>query len=199
MKISTIGSGRIGGTLGRKWAGAGHEVFFSSRNPQSAEMQALLAQAGPNARAGLPQDAFAFGDVILLAMSGTALESVLKEAGDLKGKILIDATNRFDGVSNSQAAMRLQPGAKVVKAFNSVGFEVLENPMFGDEPASMMMAGDDADAKKTVAQLITDVGLEPVDLGDASVISALEGAVGAIWMPLSRQYGRGVALRVLKR
>src|SRR3954469_16638012 len=92
MNIGIIGSGNVGGTLGTRWAQAGHQVTFASRKPESKEMQELLANAGPNARVGTSSDA-AQADVLLLATPWPNTEEALRSAGDLSGKILIDATN----------------------------------------------------------------------------------------------------------
>ena len=93
MKIAVIGAGRIGGTVGKAWALAGHQVMFGARDPQKEALQALLKEVGPNAHAGTLQEAFAFGEVILLAVPPEAVQEVLTDAGDLQGKILIDSTS----------------------------------------------------------------------------------------------------------
>src|SRR5690242_7958038 len=92
MRIGIIGSGNVGGTLGTRWAQAGHEVIFSSRNPGSREMQDLAAKAGATARAGSVAEA-ASADVIVFATPWPATEQAIRGAGDLKGKTVIDATN----------------------------------------------------------------------------------------------------------
>src|SRR5690242_14116551 len=94
LKIGIIGSGKQGGTLGKLWAKAGHQVFFSSRHPE--DLKALVAEAGPNARAGLPQEAAAFGDIVFIAVPYAALPQVGKDyAAQLKGKIVIDCSNPY--------------------------------------------------------------------------------------------------------
>src|SRR4051794_19956119 len=92
MKIGIIGSGNVGGTLGTRWAQAGHEVIFSSRNPQSKEMQELAAKAGATARAGSVAEA-ASAPILLFATPWPATEQAVRGAGDLSGKVVIDATN----------------------------------------------------------------------------------------------------------
>src|SRR5450755_3493948 len=93
MKIGILGSGNVGGTLGTRWAQGGHEVVFSSREPGSAQMTELLGRAGKNARAATAAETVAASDVILLAAPWPAIQSILKSAGDLSGKIVIDAIN----------------------------------------------------------------------------------------------------------
>ena len=106
MKIGVIGSGHIGGTLGKAWAAHGHEVMFSSRDPHSEKMQILLKEAGNNATAGTVSEALAFGDVIALAVPFDQAEAILTAAGDLHNKVVIDAMNRFDGQSAGMDVLR---------------------------------------------------------------------------------------------
>ncbi len=105
LKIGIIGSGRQGGSVGTLWAKAGHQVFFSSRHPE--QLKELVAKAGPNARAGLPQEAAAFGDVIFVAVPYGALPQIGKElAAQMKGKIVIECGNpveRRDGPMATEA------------------------------------------------------------------------------------------------
>src|SRR5579859_5225802 len=131
MRIATIGSGHIGGTLGKLWAAKGHEVLFSSRHPDSDGMQVLVHEAGASARTGTVRDAFAFGEIILLAIPPTELEQVMQEAGDLQNKILINSVNRRDDKSAGPEVHQLANNARVVRAFNSVAWEVLLKPQYG--------------------------------------------------------------------
>jgi predicted dinucleotide-binding enzyme len=199
MKIGILGSGSVGGALGKRWAGAGHQVLFSSRRPEGDEMKALLAEAGPNARAGSTQEAAAFGEVVVLAVPSNGVEALLNELGDLGGRVLIDATNRFDGRSAGQEVLRLAKNARVVKAFNTIGWEVMENPQFGEANASLFYAGDDAEAKRIVAQLAAEIGFDPIDMGTAQEIPTLEGPLFALWRPLMGQFGRQFAIRIVRR
>src|SRR5579871_4613479 len=107
MKIAAIGSGHIGGTLGKRWAALGHQVMFASRDPQGEKMQALIKEAGDNASAGTAQQAIAFADVIVLAVPFDQVGTILTEAGDLHNKVVIDAMNRFDGQSAGQEVLKL--------------------------------------------------------------------------------------------
>jgi predicted dinucleotide-binding enzyme len=94
MKIAIIGSGHVGGTLGSRWAKAGHQVTFGSRDSGAPDMKQLLARAGSNARAATPQDAAKAGEVLLLATPWPATKEIVQGLGDVTGKVLIDATNR---------------------------------------------------------------------------------------------------------
>lgn len=176
MKIGIIGSGQQGGSIGLIWARAGHEVLFSSRNPGS--LKDLVASAGPKARAGLPQEAAAFGDVILIAVPYGALPQVGKDyAATMKGKVVIDCGNARedrDGAIAKDVESRgtgatsaeLLPGVRLVRAFNALSFQQVRNEAFraGDR-IGIPIAGDDAAAVATTAQLVTDAGFDPVIVG----------------------------------
>jgi predicted dinucleotide-binding enzyme len=95
MKIGIIGSGNVGGTLGKRWAKGGHTVVFSSRHPESEKMKTLIAEAGPNAVAGSVADTVQQCDILLLASPWNATKEMVSAAGNLAGKILIDLTNPY--------------------------------------------------------------------------------------------------------
>lgn len=199
MNIAIIGSGHIGGTLGTVWAAKGHHVMFGSRNPQSEKIRALLLTAGENAQAGSVQEAIAFGDVILLAVPDTEIERVLEEVGDLHHKILINSTNLRDGRSAGMEVLRLAKNARVVRAFNTVAWEVIANPHYGPTNATLFLNGDDSGAKEIVARLGRDIGFDPVDAGDSTTIANIETALGILWRLFAPQFGREFALRLLRR
>jgi predicted dinucleotide-binding enzyme len=176
VKIGTIGSGRIGATLGGLWAKAGHEVMFSSLDLENDKK--LAASVGPNARAGTSREAAAFADVLLLAVPYRAVPAVGKELAELiRGKIVIDASNPIvarDGdiatwardKGAGLASAELLPGARIVRAFNAIGYARL--PEFAQskgERIGMPIAGDDAKAIEVASQLIREIGLEPVLVG----------------------------------
>jgi predicted dinucleotide-binding enzyme len=179
MKIGFIGSGRQGGALGVLFAKAGHQVFFSSRHPE--QLKDLVAKAGPNAKAGLPQDAAAFGDVILIAVPYGALPQVGKDYGtQMKGKVVIECGNpredRDGPMANDAmakgtgvASAAYLPGVKLVRAFNALSFVQVERDAHrAGEKLGIPVAGDDPAAVKTVVQLVTDAGFDPVVTGNLS-------------------------------
>lgn len=175
MKIGIVGSGRVGGTLGRVWANAGHTVMFSSLDLEHDK--ALAASVGPNARAGTPREAAAFGDVLLVSVPYHALPKVGKDLGDLlKGKVVIDTCNPFpdrDGdigkwaqeKGAGLASAELLPGARIVRAFNAVGYTRMAEAARREPRAGMPIAGDDAKAIAIASSLIRDIGYEPVLVG----------------------------------
>lgn len=175
MEISIIGSGNIGGTVGKLWSKAGHRVLFSSRNPE--KLSSLVAAAGANARAGTITEAASFADVIFLAVYYWTTDAALAAAGSLDGKIIIDATNPYNltdkgqiqRVPNTSSALELAqkvPQAKVVKAYNTLPTATLANEHHRDDPYVLFYCGDDADSKAIVAQLIEDSGFAGIDIGE---------------------------------
>lgn len=205
MKIGVIGSGRVGGTLGSGWAAKGHEVVFGSRDPQSRKMASLVASAGPNARAASNQEALDFAEVVILAVPGTSVEATVKSLHGWQGKIVLDTTNRFAPLPPSSAGSGGQDlarwsGARVVKAFNTIGSESMIDPDFGDQQPSMFYCGDDSGAKKAIAQLAQQAGFDPIDAGPLSNAVLLE-KLAELWVHLAMHgsHGRGVAFKLLYR
>lgn len=177
LKIGTIGSGRIGGTLGRLWVKTGHPVMFSSRHPE--RLKDFVDGLGPLASAGTVEEAIAFADVVLLAVPYHAMPQIGKEySRALAAKALVlDATNpieRRDGdiakwareKGAGLASKELLPGVRIVRAFNAIGHarlpEIAERQ--GD-PVGMPMAGDDASAIALASTLVREIGFEPVVIG----------------------------------
>ena len=177
MRIGILGSGLMGGKLGTLFARAGHQVVFSYTRHQE-KLKTLSKEAGVNARAGTPREAVRDADALLLAAHWLRMDDVLNQAGDLSGKVIVtcslpmnaDNTGLVIGHTSSGAeelAKKL-PNARVVCAFNTVPSEVF----FGVYEArrkpnrpSLVYCGDDARSKKIAAELIRDVGFEPVDAG----------------------------------
>jgi predicted dinucleotide-binding enzyme len=210
MNIGIIGSGNVGGTLGTRWAQGGHHVVFASRDSNSKEMKDLIARAGSSARAGTAAEATAASEVVLLATPWGAAESAIASAGDLNGKVLIDATNPLMpdmsaltiGTTTSAAehVALLAQGAKVVKAFNTIGANIMANPQFGGQKALMMYCGDDAGAKDVVKQLAAELGFDPLDAGKLTQARLLEPCA-LLWISLAYAvgYGREIAFQFLRR
>lgn len=183
MRIGIIGSGRIGGTVGRLWAQAGHDVVFSSRHPE--ELADLVAQVGHGARAGTIREATEFGDVVLLSVPWSGVADALAAAGPLGGKILIDTTNQFasgglerlpNGMSAAEYNSQRAAGARLVKAYNTLtaGFQAESAGRTGADRVAMPYAGEDAEAKQVVAQLIEDSGFAPFDVGGWNTVRFME-------------------------
>lgn len=196
MNIGILGSGKVGGAIGKGLAKRGHSVTFASRDPAGAK-QALLSEA-PNAQVAGLQETVAGSDLLVIAIPWNVLPEAFQGLNGLEGKILLDATNRFGNFERSagEDLAALVPGAKVVKAFNTIGFDHMDGPQFAQKP-SMLVAGDDLGAKRQVMQLSEELGFEAVDAGPLSSAAALE-ALARAWVGLSRTLGRNFAFRVLR-
>jgi len=176
MRIGVIGSGRLGGSVGTLWVKAGHPVMFSSRDPE--QTAALVARLGPPARAGSVEEAIYFGDVVFLAVPYGAMPQIGRDFGSrLAGKVVLDAGNAVESRDGAIAAEAEQngigvtsqkylPGARLVRAFNTLGNTVLERESRRAEGRiAIPIAGDDDAALQVAAALVRDAGFDPVVVG----------------------------------
>jgi predicted dinucleotide-binding enzyme len=192
MRIAVIGTGFIGGTLGRALAASGHEVVFGSRQPGGDEVA-----AGTAARVAPVGEALAGADVVVLAVPGTSVAELAAEHGAaLDGALVIDATNKM-GAPSANARAELPARVRYARAFNSVGGENMADPMFGTERADMFFSAPEAD-RETVAAVIEGVGLRPVYVGADE--EALIDNLFRLWVALAMRQGRGrrMAFRLLE-
>jgi predicted dinucleotide-binding enzyme len=174
-RIGLIGSGNVGSNLGRAWALAGYPVMFSSKDIEADRK--IAASAGANAKAGTPQEAAAFADVLFIAVPYGAQPDLGRTLGKaLQGKIVVDASNPFpqrDGAIADEAraqgagivSSRLLPGARIVRAFNAVGAARMGAMHETPGKVAMPYAGDDAQALAMAERLIRDAGFVPVKVG----------------------------------
>lgn len=177
MKIGVIGAGKIGATVAKLFIAAGHEVALS--NSRGAEsLRDLVRELGPKAHAMSVDDAARFGDVVLLAVPWRS-QDALPAAAAVTGKIVIDAMNQYTAsgglerldasTSASEETRKRLPGARLVKAFNTIWFRHLAERGRKDLPVgerhAIFLAGDDAEAKRVVSRLIEEIGFAPVDTG----------------------------------
>ncbi len=209
MKLAIIGSGNVGGALGKLWAEKGHDITFGSRDPSADGVKAAAAAAGGAAIANVA-GAAAGAEVVVIAVPWTAVPATIEAAGDLSGKIILDATNPLEAdlsglavdssTSAAQEIAKLAGGAAVVKAFNSTGAGNYSNPGFGGQAASMLICGDDDDAKATVAQLTESLGFDVVDAGPLANASSLE-SLALLWIKLAYvvDLGPEIAWKLLRR
>jgi len=190
MRIGVIGTGHIGGTLGKVWAAAGHDVMFGVRDPGHAAGKGLPGKVNGIA------EAVQHGQAVLFAIPGSAMIETVGRL-DLSGKIVLDATNSWGAAGKPvvQTIAEMHPKASVYKAFNTLGFENFENPRFGEERADLLFIGPESQ-RETVSGLIADVGLNPVYLGGLDQTAAIDAAL-ALWFALSPRFGRHLAFRVL--
>jgi predicted dinucleotide-binding enzyme len=201
MKIGILGTGNMGRTLGLRWAHAGHDVLFASRDPVKASAAALAA--GHGAQSGDYDAAAAFGDVLLYTLRDVPPSSVLREPRALAGKVVIDCNNTdFDPsrgefypapVPTFAEQLALDaPEARVVQAFNTVPHRILELPKdrLLARRISVFLCSDDAAAKDTVQRLVNDLGLVGVDSGKLANARFVDHAVAFIRFQIAIM-GRG--------
>ena len=176
MRIGIIGSGRIGGSVGMKWAEAEHEILFSSRHPE--ELTELVRRAGSKTRAGFPVEAAEFGQVILIAVPYAALPQVGQDYAPLmRGKVVIDCGNPYPGRDGPMAEDALArgtgvasaeylPGVRLVRAFNAISNRSVDSKAHrAGEKVAIPIAGDDEEAVRIASELVTDAGFDPVVVG----------------------------------
>jgi len=177
VNVGVLGSGDVGKSFARAFAALGHEVMIGSRSPE--KLADFTAGAGAAVRGGTFEEAAKFGDLIALATLGTATTEALRIAGpqNFDGKVVIDATNPLDfstgapklfiGFEDSlgEQVQRQLRGARVVKAFNTVGNAFFYKPQLPGGPPDMFLCGDDEDAKRTVSQVCDAFGWGVVDIG----------------------------------
>ncbi len=205
MKIAIIGAGKVGGALASGWATAGHSVILGVRNPGDSEVQALVA-ANHNLSANTVTAAAQEAEVILVSVPVGALTEVAKSLGEVKNKIIIDATNSLfqkpepyaHGVEAFKALTQCQD---VVKCFNSTGFENMANPKYGDTGIDMFVAGSSVRGKQAAAQLARDLGFaECHDFGGDDKIQLLENfALAWINLAIMQGKGRNIAFKLVRR
>ena len=209
MRIGIIGSGNVGGTLGRRWAERGHEIMFGSRDPSSNKIQSLLEQINGKAKAGTLSDAAVYGEVLVLATPWPATERTLSDLGDLSGKIIFDCTNPLKpdfsldvghSTSGAEQVALWADGARIVKVFNTTGYGNMADPSYDGQKATMFFAGDDHVAKSKAARLAEQIGFEAVDAGPLSHARLLEPmAVLWIYLAHAQGMGTGIAFQLLRR
>lgn len=195
MHIAIIGSGNIGGTLGRRWAEAGHSIAFGARDPQSPKALAALAAAGAAARIASISDALASADVVLVALPGAAVADFAQEHGALlAGRVVIDASNQFgQPVINGLASLRAAvPNAQFVRAFNGLGWENFAEPVRGGRQVDLFYCADPA-ARETAETLIGGIGLRPISVGDLDQVALVDN-LGALWVRLA--FGAGMGRKI---
>jgi 8-hydroxy-5-deazaflavin:NADPH oxidoreductase len=210
MQIGIIGSGHVGGTLGSRWARKGHEVVFGSRRPESQDIKDLIAKSGRTATAAPLAKAARSADILLLATPWPETRHVLNGLGDLTGKIVIDATNPLLpdlsglelGTTTSAAEQVAQwaKGAFVVKAFNTVGFGIMADPVFEAARVAMFYCSDHQETKSKVKPLIEELGFDALDAGPLTQARVLE-PFALLWISLAHGQGFGVdiAFQFLRR
>lgn len=204
MKIGIIGAGNIGGSLGKVWVEKGHEVVFGVRDPNSDKTRKALAETGTNAKAVTITEAATFAEVIVLAIPWAAVKETIPLLGKVADKIIIDATNRIatqpgDAPTGAEDIAKWAVGAHVVKAFSTLGYEAIRDPIFSGIAVNTFICGDHAAAKETVLSLARETGLQAVDAGPLSNVAALD-SLAKLWIYMMRNgAGRDMAFTMIRR
>ena len=209
MRLAVIGTGSVGGTLGRRWAELGHSVRFGVRDPADGSHKDLVASIKGEAGVARVADAVADAEAVVLATPFAANEAAIASAGDLDGKILIDVTNPLNAdlslavgfdTSGAEELAKLAPRARIYKAMNQVGFEAMAEPAFAAGRPVMFVAGDEPAGKQVVLDLVSALGFEAIDAGPLAVARLLE-PYGALWIHLMarRNMGRRFAFGLLRK
>jgi NADPH-dependent F420 reductase len=207
MNVAIIGSGSVGGALGRRLTAAGVSVVYGVRDPTAGRARELP----PGSRVATPAEAAAGAEVVMLAVPANAVVDAARSAGPLAGKVVIDCANplRFDRGpvwappaegSTTQALAAAFPGIAVVKGFNHFGAEIHADPQVAGGPADALFAGDDERAKRVAMQLAEQIGFRAIDAGPLRNAGVLEN-LAVLWIHLAMNgaAGRHFAFRAAGR
>jgi predicted dinucleotide-binding enzyme len=204
MSIGIIGSGVVGQALGIAFSKEGHDVKLGTRSPDAPKIKAWVKQAGPRVSAGTFGDAAQFAELAVLATKWDGTENAIKLAGpkQLAGKVVIDVTNPLRPMPNApptqavgfsdsgaEQVQRWLPGARVVKAFNTVNAAHMYKPSFPGGPPDMFICGNDAEAKRRVSEIVRAFGWLETDVGGLEQARLLE-PLAVLYVRLCIQAGR---------
>ena len=215
MKIAIIGSGNMGGGLGKLWAKANHQVIFSFSRDEN-KLNHLAKSAGLNATVGSLEEAVSQSEIILIAVWLPALEAMMRSVSSWEKNIIITCVSvlqpDFTGeticiqtdfkISVAEKIQQIAPGAKEVEAFNITFAEIVasNSRQFGEDKPTIFYCGDDASSKAIVAHLIEDCGYSSVDAGELKIARTLETLATAwVQFAVSSQLFPNIALKVLQR
>ena len=203
-RVGVLGSGEVGRRLAAGFASRGHRVMIGSRDPGKPELREWLFGDGAGVEAGTFAETAAHGELLVLAVLGNAAEEAIADAdaNSFSGKVVIDAMNPLDfsggfppklSISGEDSlgerVQRALPDAKVVKAFNTIGSPYFVDPSFSEGRPTMLIAGDDEEAKRTVGDVLADLGWpDPVDIGGIQGSRELE-AICIAWVKIGGARG----------
>lgn len=193
--VGVIGTGDMGDSLGPRFAELGFQVVYGSRNPSGEKAQNVARDTGNNARVTTQKEAAQAGDIVVLVVPWPAMETVAQNLGSLDGKIIIDPSMPSDAgddgyyvplveTSSAEMIQAWNPGARVVKAFATLGSYVIDNPKVVGGPVTVPIASDDKAAKEEVGKIIQAMGLDPVDAGPLRMSREIEALQRLYMVPL---------------
>lgn len=203
MNITVIGTGNVGGALATQWSKRGHTISLGVQDVDNFRGKSLLDNQ--NTKVFSMKEAVLRSDVILIATPPTAIFEIIEEMGDVSNKTIIDATNAImkspEPYKTVYHCLADRTNAKVVKCFNTTGFENMLNPVYKAESIDMFMAGDSIMAKEIAKQLAFDCGFEScLDFGKSDKVELLEKfAMSWINLAMMQGLGRDIAFKVVKR
>ena len=204
MRIGIIGAGNVGRALANGWRVRRHEVVFGVRDPASAKHAGTEVPLMANAEAARR------ADVVVLATPWDGTREAVTSCGNLAGKVVLDATNpllpalagldHVDGKSGAEKVASWASGARVVKVFNTTGFNNMANPRYAEGRSMMLYCGDDAGAKRIAKELAEDLGFHAIDFGPLANARYSENlAMVWIWLALKGGLGRDIAFVLARR
>ncbi len=214
MNVAIIGAGNVGATLGTAWAKKGHRIIYGARNPSDEKVQAAVKASGGKASAATIAQAAAQAPIVVLATPWGAAQDAIAAAGNLAGKIVVDANNPLahspdwlekglvigHDTSAAEQVAQWAKGARVVKAFNTIGASNMANPVFRGQPATMFICGDDPAAKSEVKKLSDDLGFETADMGPLRIARLLE-PLAMLWInsAIALKWGPDFGFKIVRR
>jgi 8-hydroxy-5-deazaflavin:NADPH oxidoreductase len=203
-RVGVLGSGEVGRRLAEGFHSRGHDVMIGSRDPAKPDLRDWLSGAGAGIQAGSFAQTATHGELLVLAVLGDAAEDAIADAGagNFAGKVVIDAMNPLDfsggfppklsicgDDSLGERVQRALPDARVVKAFNTIGNPYFVDPSFPDGRPTMLIAGDDESAKRTIADVLADFGWsDTIDIGGIEGSRELE-AICIAWVKIGGARG----------
>jgi 8-hydroxy-5-deazaflavin:NADPH oxidoreductase len=207
--IAIIGTGNVGGALGPRLAALGYPVIYGSRDPARADVQDLVARTGTRGSAALPREAAAAARIIVLAVPAHALEEVVRDLGELQGKVVVDVTTGAmrravdgymelePGPTNSQRVQVWLPQVHVVKVAIPSHY-IIAQPHVLDAVPTVPIASDSRQAKETVGRLIAGIGLDPFDAGPLRFSRAIDEFALLFMVPLQQGRPEGIEIKFLR-
>jgi 8-hydroxy-5-deazaflavin:NADPH oxidoreductase len=203
-RVGVLGSGEVGRRLAAGFGSRGHDVMIGSRDPDKPELREWLTGDGSGIEAGTFAQTAAFGELLVVAVLGDAAEQAIADAGpeNFSDKVVIDAMNPLDFSAGfpprlsitgedslGERVQRAVPEAKIVKAFNTIGSPYFVDPVFSEGQPTMLIAGNDEDAKRVVGDVLADFGWpDPVDIGGIEGSRELE-AICIAWVKIGGARG----------
>lgn len=193
--IALIGTGDFGNSFGPRLAALGYPIVYGSRNPESDKVKALLKKTGHGSTATTQKEAAQQGDIVMLLLPWPAMETITQNLGDMSGKVMIDVSwppvkLTDDGyyvvtieTSSAEMIQGWNPGAMVVKAFGTLGSNIVDDPLMAGGLVTVPIASDYAIAKEKTAALAIALGLDPVDAGPLHMARNLEAMMLLYYIP----------------